>query len=210
MTGRRTRALCIVSIILLSVSGCAFTTATVDLNYTPEATRKSPLETVSPIRVAVKVEDQRAADEQDRVGVKKNMYGMVTAPVLSNSQVTQVIYDALKLELENNGHKIVSADAEEMNVTMSVHLTKYWSQPRIHFWDVEMLATVSSDIAIIRSRDKDTLCSKKITGTFRQSFQIADDSAYPVVLNGALGEFVRNFSLDPAILAGLREAAKGN
>lgn len=73
-------------VLTATVSGCAFTTARVDLAYRPEAAQKIPLSTMQPLVLAVQVEDQRAPSEQDRVGNKRNSFGHITASVQANQK----------------------------------------------------------------------------------------------------------------------------
>jgi len=150
--------------------------------------------------IGLQVEDQREVDKRDRVGDKKNNLGMVTAKVKSNKEVTVVLHDALKNELENNGHKVVNMNELPLDLIISVRLKRYWSDGRIHFFDVEMIAAIDTDITIHSPRNDSIVALKPINGAFRESWQIALDGAFQSALNGALAEFVRNFSRDPDVL----------
>lgn len=189
-------ALCSVSIL----AGCAFATAHLDLAYLPESAKKSPLSTIKPTTVGLRVEDQRELDKRDRVGDKKDNLGLVTAKVKSNKEVTMIVHDALKNELENNGHKVVNIKELPLDLIISVRLRRYWSDARIRISDVEMIATIDTDITIHNPRNDSIVVSKPMSSTFRESWQIALDGAFESVLNGALAEFIRNFSRDPDVL----------
>lgn len=191
----------ILSIVIVS-GGCAFTTANVDISYMPET--KSPLMTIKPITIALQVEDQRNPEEQDRVGDRKNNLGMVTASVKSKKEVTVVLYDALKNELENNGHKIVNTKEDKYDAFIKVLLKKYWSDFKTHFFDIEMIGTINADVSIQKPQNGSVIFSKVITSTFRESKQMATEGAFKSVLNGVLVEFVRSFSRDPGILEALK------
>ena len=190
---------------VIALSGCALTTAKLDLGYMP--TSKSPLMTVEPMNAVLEVMDQRDPNERDRVGDKKNMYGMVTAEVLSNKDVTAIVSEALENELKNNGHKVVDTK-EASNVVIKIDLKRYWSDCRMHFWDIEMLGTVGSHVTILDPRNESVLLSKPLNSTFRESRQIATDEAFRDVLNNALAEFIRSFSRDPALLKAFKLAQK--
>jgi uncharacterized lipoprotein YajG len=189
--------------LLLLSSGCAFTTAKVNLSYTP--TSQSPLVTLEPARVALQVEDHRIPEEKGKIGNKVNVYGMVTASVVSNKEVSLVLQEALKNELQNNGHKVVDSREADHDVFIKVLLVKYWSIPKIRFADVEMMGTVTGEVVIQDGKTPEVLFSKAITGTSRESRGIVLDSTYESVLNGALAEFVRSFSRDPAVTGALQD-----
>lgn len=196
----------LLGILLFSVivlSGCALTTAKLDLGYLP--TSESPLATIKPMNFALEIKDQRNPDERDRVGDKKNSYGMVTAKVLSNKDVTTVLYEALENELKNNGHKVIDTK-ETSDAVINLDLKRYWSECRIHFWDVEMIGTVNSHITILNPRNESILFSKPMNSTFRESRQIASGGAFKRVLDNALAEFIRSFSRDPSLLKALQLA----
>lgn len=189
---------------LVLLSGCALTTAHVDLSYSADSS-KSPLMTIETKRIALQVEDHRIAEEKDKVGNKKNGFGMVTASVRSNQEVTTVVYDSLKDEFENNGHKVVNSKDDSHDVFITVLLNKYWGDPTIHFFDIEMIGTVSAQVSIQDPKNDEVTLCKSITGTSRESWQMALDSAYESVLNGALAEFVRHFSRDTEIIKAIRD-----
>lgn len=188
------------------LSGCALTDAHLDLAYMPEPQKKSPLGTISPMKVTLEVEDQRPSGERSWVGNKRNGFGMVTAWVKSNKEVTAVVWDAVKGELIHNGHTIIDAKEIGSDVGILVGLKRYWSDVRMRFWDVEVIGTLEADVSIRDRRKNMVLLSKPILSAFRESRQIITDGAHESVLNGALTEFIRSFSRDPGILKALRAA----
>ncbi|MFQ5929413.1 MAG: hypothetical protein ACE5MK_06925, partial [Acidobacteriota bacterium] len=97
-------------------------------------------------------------------------------------------------------------DSEEVPCDVIIHigLNKYWTDTRVHFWDVEVIATVNADIALRNPRDNSTLLSTSMNSTFRESRQIVTEKAYESALNGGLAEFIGDFSRDPRILKALR------
>src|SRR6266498_276081 len=90
----------------LLVSGCG--TNHIKLAYTAQPGTKGPLSTIKPISLALQVNDGRDLAERDRQADLKNGYGMTIGSAVSEKDITQVLFDALKSEFENNGHKIVS------------------------------------------------------------------------------------------------------
>ena len=193
--------------LLAALSGCAFSAAHVSPNYTPEAEKKSPLSTISPLAISILVEDQRSPDERDRVGDKKNNYGSVTAKVLSDKEPTTILYEALKAECENNAHRIIKPEDGKADALIKIGLKRYWSDFAIHFFDIEMKGMLDTDIAILNGADQNQLASKPLNGTYRESRQMAFDGAFEDALKGALLEFIRSFSRDPSVLEALKSVA---
>ena len=191
----------IIWILLLSVvilCGCA--ALNVDIVYRITTSKKSPLSTIKPMRIELQVEDQRNPNEQDRLGER----GPAKTKVISNKEVTVVLHDALKSALNNNGHNVIDIKEGQSDVIIHVRLKRYWSDRLVHFWELEMRGTISADITILNPQNDSVLFSKTISSTFSESRQLATSEAYESALNGALAEFIRNFSRNPGILKTLR------
>jgi hypothetical protein len=197
--------------VMSTLAGCAFSTARVDLNYAPDAAKKSPLSTFKPMTIALQVDDQRESAERGKVGDKKNNFGMVTAAVESKKEVTSVIYDALKHELENNNHKVIAVPKDSVtDLIIVAKLKKYWSDFVMHFVDLEMTGIIIADVSIVSPETKIVLGQKTVNGTFTESRQMVLDGAFESALNGALAEFVRSFSRDPTLLDAIRSGSKSS
>ena len=205
MRRHRTSALAPLLLAGILYSGCAFTTARVTLDYQPTQGKKSPLSTIPPRVVALVVNDQRPADERDRVGNKKNNLGWVTAPVQSTKDVSAVIFDALKLEFENNGHTVTSP-SNQPDVIVTATLKRYWCNTSMRTHDLQMTGIIFADIVVTYAQDRSAPVSFPFSTTFREGTFMGGDSAFNSILNKTLGEFVRTFSRDLAVLDALRNA----
>jgi uncharacterized lipoprotein YajG len=185
------------------LSGCAFSTAHVALDYQPSAERRSPLSTVPSRVIAVQLEDQRPPAERDRVADKKNGFGQVTAPVLSTKDVSAVIRDALTRELQNNGHTIASP-AGPSDVVIKTVLKRYWANVSVRFTDIEMTGIITADITVTPTRNQAVAITRPVNTTLQEGALAGTDGAYESVLNKTLAEFVRNFSRETAVLDTLK------
>lgn len=189
-----------VIVIAALISGCALMDGRVNVTYSPDPTKKSALVTVAPTVVVLRIEDQREASEKGLIGNKRNGFGMVTASIKSDKEPTVIIYDALKDELLNSGHKVVTVSDRTADVGILIALKRFWSDLSIHFWDLEFVGTLDANITIRDAKNDSVLLSKPLSSAFRESRQLGTDSAFESVLTGVLGEFVRNFARDPEIL----------
>jgi uncharacterized lipoprotein YajG len=203
---RRHRISPLAALLLAGVlsSGCAFTTARLTLDYQPTPGKKSPLSTIPPRVVALTVNDERPADERDRVGDKKNNLGMVTAPVQSTKDVSAVIFDALKVEFENNGHT-VTTPTNHSDVIVTATLKRYWGDTSMRF-DIQMTGIIDAEIVVTSVQNRSAAVSRPLATTFREGAMMGGDGAFDSVLNKTLAEFVRNFSREPTLLDALRNA----
>ena len=87
----------LLSIFVFIVSGCAFTTDKISLQYNPQQ-GTTKIEGASDVTVSVKVTDIR--QDKSKVSSKKNGYGMETAPILATEDVAITIRKAIEQELQ--------------------------------------------------------------------------------------------------------------
>ena len=112
-------AIQILPVIVLLVSGC---THQLDVSYSADSSRQSPLRTISSMTVALEVEDVRPKDESDVVGVQTPL-GFESVRYQTKNEVQPILINALRDELENNGHKVTVA-GREADVRIVAHLKK--------------------------------------------------------------------------------------
>jgi hypothetical protein len=141
---------------------------------------------IKPMRVALQIEDHRGADPIGRA----KLFGFVTDEFKATQEVKVLVYDAVRSELENNGHRVLTVGESNADVIIEARVKKFWFRQKI--------ATIVADVSLIDPRDKSLWGGKLIIGTFyggTLSFGLA-----PPLLNGALAELIRNFSRDPDLL----------
>ena len=84
-------------------TGCALTEDKIDIPYQGRG-NITVVQGADKINVEVKNEDKRTVFK-DRVGAKKNGYGMEMAKIVSSNDVAKTFSDAVLFELENLGFK---------------------------------------------------------------------------------------------------------
>lgn len=185
---------------LTILTGCStLIDSQIELGYQPGMEQKSPLSTLSPLLINVRVIDQRDSIERQLIGYKIGGFGNITASVRTQQDIPNILGQALEEEFRNNGHTIVAPRHPRTDATLEVRLKKFWSQPTVRLFDVQMHGTVDAEIEIKNSQGQ-SIGSRVINGTQLESWQLAVDEAFQSVLNGALTEFVRRFARDPNVL----------
>lgn len=189
--------------IAVLMSGCG--TQRIKLGYTAMPGTKSPLGTIKPMTMALHVEDQRDPAERDRQGNIINGYGMTIGHAVSDRDVTLVLFDAIRSEFENNGHKVVSADAKNADAKMDVALERLWSETKMHMMDIELIGTLNSEVTIRNLHGSAEPFNKLINSTARKSGGMVTAGAGPhrTILNEVLKEYIKNLTYDPAVLKAL-------
>src|SRR5580692_8962239 len=91
--------------MVVLAQGCAFTTARLNVAARPATDLKGPLSQLP----ATKFDLQALADERSdkaRIGWKKNGYGSNTADILTTRPVTEIVAEAIRAGLQQNGQSV--------------------------------------------------------------------------------------------------------
>lgn len=180
----------------LLCSGCAFTTATIDVPYqsitTPTAVAGAP-----GVTVQVAVTDGRTT-HQDRVGSKRNGYGMETAPIIASNDLPSTIQSAFAQELTSRGFKIGANGA-----TLNVQLVQFYNDFEAGMFSATATATVAFNTSITAAGNH-IVFSRYYSGTgVNPDIQLADGDNAQVALIKAFQDAVASAINDPAFINGL-------
>ena len=191
------RSLLFVSIA--TISGCTSTKTRLDVAYVPQRGHLSPLSTVKPVRFGIQVDDQRDATVRDGVG---NMPGFARSPVRPNREVTLLIQDALKTELEDNGHRVRFPRDASVDATVHFVLKTYWCCDIRNLESRYWVATIAGNLEVLDARNE-RLLSKPVSSAYIKTIEY-NIPEFEIMINGVLSEFVRNFARDPDVIHALR------
>lgn len=148
------KALFTSSLLCLILTGCAFTRDYVSIDY--ETTREAKkIETAEKITVQVSVADVR--DNKDRVGCKKNSYGIECANIVAENNIGQLVKKAISYELDRLGFGL--QETGDAIVSLDLNLWKFYNDFKTGFFycssESEMIVTVK-----VHNSKKDLIFSK--------------------------------------------------
>jgi len=105
----------------------------VDLSYDPP--KRVLLSDLKPAAVSLRVVDQRPMEQQNSVGVRRNMIlGTEHSDIISSTHVIEVIYDALKTEFERAGHTVLNSEQGQGEITLIVWLKQLVLDSKVAGW----------------------------------------------------------------------------
>jgi len=121
-------------IVIASIfTGCALTEDKIDIPYQGRA-NITVVQGADKINVEVKNEDKRTVFK-DRVGAKKNGYGMEMAKIVPSNDVAKTFSDAVLFELENLGFKNGAGGK-----TVKVELIRFYNDFKMGFFAGDAVA----------------------------------------------------------------------
>jgi len=128
------------AMVAIGLCGCALTKDHIALNYTPQQ-NVAKVAGAEEAGVVVSVADTRAV--RDRVGSKKNGYGMETAEIIATNDVALVLSKALETELSARGFKIQPGSAK-----LDVELNKCLNDFKMGMWSGSAIAELVINVQL--------------------------------------------------------------
>jgi Uncharacterized lipoprotein len=193
-------------LLLLTLGGCAFTQANLNVGYDEAKAAKGPLSEI-PSRQLTIGEFKDVRPERDRIGYKRNGYGMKTADILTQKPVPEIVREAVTAELSKNGH-MTASKAPELGLASKI--TTFWFNTQINFWSVEFMGTVAVNLNVTDGKTGASLLARKYQGHFNEKSLGGLDATWERAMNAALVLMIEEMSTDTKLLEVLRKVEKPN
>jgi uncharacterized lipoprotein YajG len=186
-------------IAIASLNGCATSKDYISINY---AAQTNVVRVAGADRVSVRVEVSDVRAIHDRVGNKKNGYGMEMASIISTNDVIATVQKAIQTELSNRGFKLADGD-----VTVLIELSKFYNEFKEGFWAGDAVAELTMS-AQVKKSDGNIIYSKLVNGEGeRLKIQLASGANAKVALEGALANAMVRLFGDPLFVDALLKAS---
>ena len=194
------RSLCTL-LLSLTLGGCAFTQANLNVSYDEAKAVKGPLSEITPRQITIG-EFKDIRPEREKIGYKRNGYGMKTADIVTQKRVPEIVREAVTAEFSKNGH--VTAD-KASEFVLAGDITTFWFDLQINFWSVEFMGTVAIDFTVTDGRNGASLLARKYQGHFNEKSLGGLDATWERVMNTALALMIEDMSTDVKLLEVLRK-----
>jgi hypothetical protein len=132
------------SLLLLALlPGCTLTKAHLDVHLADQEARRGPLSSLSPVQLQLTgFTDSRR--DPERIGYKKNAYGMNMADILTKRPVPEIVREAVQLTLEKNGH----SKGETAPVRLDGDVQQFWFGTQVNFFTIEFMGTAECKLTL--------------------------------------------------------------
>jgi len=171
----------------------------VDVRY-PEANRAA-LASVPPRRVVVApVTDLRS--DTARIGSRPKD----GAPIVTTRPVTDIVRDALALEIGANGHTVVS-DAGDVTITAAVE--SFWLDALRTYPGTQYVGRVALTISLRGDSPGDPLLTRRYVGLARRTAEETSDNDWRDVMDLALSRAMHDLATDPDLVSALGHLQQG-
>lgn len=183
----------------LMLAGCALTDAQLDVSHDPETTQEGPIAEVESITfVPGEIADLR--EDTERIGYKKNGFGMNTADITTDKPVGDIVRDAIVHAIETNGHVV-----GDSGVGISGSISNFWVDLDQNFWSVEVLGNVAASLVFTDTESGDVLYTRDYKGSYSDKVQVVTNGTYDAAISGAVANLIDEIVFDEDLAEALRE-----
>jgi len=189
------RALAVVVVGFLA-SGCALTTDEIDVPYEGRA-NITVVEGADKVTVSVTNVDKRTV-YKDRVGTKKNGYGMEMAKIVATNDLPKTFADAVEFELRNLGFRI-----GEDGKLLTVALIRFYNDFKMGFFAGDAVADGLIIITVTDANGGVLFTSPYEGGAIEPNIQWSMGYNARIALIGAMADIVSKVAQDKNLHAAL-------
>ena len=191
MSGPLARAF-VVSLSSLSIlAGCA----ALDVGYSETAANQAMLASVAPLRVVVGTVADRRVDTT-RIGTKPDD----DEAIVTRRPVTDIVREALMVELTKNGHTVVS---EGGDVVLAAQVEEFWVDAVSTSSATLYLGRVAIALVVADGRTGTLLLTRRYVGVKRREGEDDSKALRREVMDGALARILHDLATDPDLVAAL-------
>lgn len=190
----------------LSLSACALGASNVTLAKSQAYSVKAGLLSEAPARtIAItQVTDAREEATRDRIGDKRNGYGMVMGTVVATEPVTDTVKKVVAETFAANKHTVV-ADPAAANFKVEAQVKKFWFDYKTGLIDVEFFADVQTRLSV-KDASNTEVFAKDFKGYASEKTMGGLEDLWARVIDAALADLSREISLSMELKAALSKA----
>jgi uncharacterized lipoprotein YajG len=176
-------------------SGCRSGTSGLDVRYPEAGANRSMLASVAPRRIEVAAVTDRRMDQR-RIGYKPKS----GADIVTDRPVTDIVREALAVELGANGHAVVG-DSKDATVVAAVE--EFWLDVVAGYSTTQYVGKVAIALAVADGGSGDTLITRRYVGIKRRHGDADDATVWREVMDAALARTMHDLATDPDVVAAL-------
>jgi hypothetical protein len=177
---------------LLSGAGCAHTSA-LDVRYPEAAANRAMLASVGSRRVEIRPVTDRRMDTA-RIGSKPDK----GQNVVTSRPVTDVVREALAVEIGKNGHAIVT---ERGDVVLAIDVEEFWLDAVTAYTTTQYVGKVVIGLTVSDGDSGDRLVARRYVGIKRRLVDKPADDVAREVMDEALSRAMHDLATDRALVA---------
>jgi len=178
--------------VLALLAGCSAITAPLPLDYPAAAARRGPLSALAPRRVRL-ADFADAREERQGIGYHRNIFEGRTGVIEATRPVTEIVRDALAVELLKNGHPLGEEGAE---LVLGGEVGLFWFDAKRRILSSDYMGVVGITLRISDAGSGTVLLVRGYQGFYAEQGTGAAEETCTRVMNAALSRLVRSVTTD--------------
>ena len=186
---------------LFMVTACATGTTNLSLGLTPDTVRTGLLSEVEGTTLTIaSVDDEREAALRNRIGDKRNGYGMVMGEVGTDEPVVDIVKDTVVQTFEANGHDV----AEEGGLQVDIDVNRFWFDYKTGLVTVEFFGDIQIDLTVTTAAGE-VVFEDEFKGYYSDKTGGGLSGTWTRVMDEALSDLSKEISLSMELMEVLQE-----
>lgn len=180
--------LILIVLMICILGGCAYTTSTVKINYTPSHYSKIT-DSTKTIEVN-RLKDMRGVDPK-LLAYKGTQY-KTSGSYVSERDVSDIVTEAIKTLLSNQNYRIVN---DKGNVTLTGEIIKFESYVLMGFWSGQIEGNIQVNLRLIDNKNGNIIWNEIFSGNGKKTgVQVDGEGHRKEVIEKALDNLISNIS----------------
>jgi uncharacterized lipoprotein YajG len=181
-------------ILFFLISGCAGPqTSVLKLNYEPVAKTRNSTSPPSNVKLSYFQDVRDGKNTPEIIGHKEAAFGVSMGDVKVEKPVSEIIYNAFKSELIQNGYSIVNA-GEDITITGKILQFRVGTNVTALYWDV--YGEMNIEIDVIKQNGKTTKVGPYYAKNVERTYAFPSEAIMERVLLASLKEVAGKFLAD--------------
>lgn len=191
---------------LFSLTACATGTTNLSLGLTDDVVKPGVI-SEAPARTLylAEVTDERDPGHNDRIGDKRNGYGMVMGAVGTTEPVTETVADTLKKTFEASGHEVVT-EAGDAPLRVDAAVKNFWLDYKTGLVTVEFFGDVQVALKVTDTATGEVVLDELFKGYYSDKTGGGLSKTWTRIMNAALQDLSREIGLSSDLMMVLEEA----
>lgn len=194
---------------LFLVTACATGTTDLTLSMSEEAKKPGLISEADAVSIYLApVTDSRDEEMKNRIGDKRNGYGMVMGAVGTTEPVTDIVKDTVSSTFTSNNHGIVD-DAAAADFTVETDVDRFWFDYKTGLVTVEFFGDVQVDLTV-KDAAGEVVFEEAFKGYYSDKTGGGLSKTWTRVMNAALDDLSKEISLSQDLFEVLTDVISGD
>jgi Uncharacterized lipoprotein len=189
--------------VLLVAAGCSSLSSNgLNVGYPEAGANRAMLAVLTPLRIEIAPITDRRLDAR-RIGASPQD----KKDIVTSRPVTEIVRDALVIELVKNGHAVAGSGADAI---LAVDVDEFWLDIVTSYGATHYVGKVAITLAVTNGRTGERVAARRYVGIRRRQVEADLQDARREVMDVALARTMHDLATDRALVAALAGLSGGS